>query len=132
MWSRGLVVALAVFSTSVMAQDSDPSPVPYHHPLHHDFYKQWKQPNSHESCCNARVVRADGYEIGDCEPTKAEIRDGQWWAWYRDVEPSLSKWVPIPDNRIIRERNPEQGGPNGHLCYSYGKVLCFVPPDTGG
>lgn len=34
-----------------------------HHPLHRDFYREWKQPGSDKSCCNARVM-AWGQEIG--------------------------------------------------------------------
>lgn len=98
-----------------------------HHPLHKDFYRLWLQPGTNVSCCNARVEQ-NGVETGDCEPVKAEVRGGNWWAWLRQE----SRWLEIPDSRIIRERNPEQGGQQGHLCYSYGRVLCFVPPDSGG
>jgi len=102
----------------------------HHHPLHQDFYRTWKQPGSSASCCDARVTR-DGREIGDCEPTQAELRrnrDGavQWFAWLRQE----SRWVEVPDERIIRERNPSTF--DAHLCWNYGQVLCFVPPDTGG
>ncbi|WP_299109761.1 hypothetical protein [uncultured Bradyrhizobium sp.] len=98
-----------------------------HHPLHRDFYQLWLQPGTNVSCCNARVEK-DGVETGDCEPVKAEVRAGNWWAWLRQE----SRWIEIDDSRIIRERNPEQGGQQGHLCYSHGRVLCFVPPDSGG
>ena len=97
-----------------------------HHPLHHDFYRHWMQPNgSGMSCCQARVER-DGVEVGDCEPTKAEIRGGNWFAWLRRE----NRWVQIPDAKIIREKNPNVF--DAHLCYNHGQVLCFVPPDTGG
>lgn len=98
-----------------------------HHPHHKDFYRLWLQPGTNVSCCNARV-ELNGVETGDCEPVKAEVRGGNWWAWLRQE----SRWLEIPDSRILRERNPEQGGQQGHLCYSYGRVLCFVPPDSGG
>lgn len=99
----------------------------HHHALHEDFYRHWMQPGTNISCCNARV-EVNGVETGDCEPVKAEVRAGNWWAWLRQE----SRWIEIDDSRIIRERNPEQGGQQGHLCYSYGRVLCFVPPDSGG
>lgn len=98
----------------------------HHHPLHKDFYRHWKQPGSEASCCNARVER-DGIETGDCEPTLAEVRGGEWWAWLRQER----RWLPIPEARIIRERNPSVV--DAHLCWSpISGVLCFVPPDTGG
>lgn len=97
----------------------------HHHPLHHDFYRHWKQPNSNASCCDARVEK-NGKEVGDCEPTRAEIRAGKWFAWLRQE----SRWVEVPDARIIRERNPNVT--DAHLCWNHNKVLCFVPPDVGG
>lgn len=114
------IILTALFTAPAAAQ----SP---HHPLHLDFYRLWLQPGTNISCCNARVER-DGVETGDCEPVKAEVRGGNWWAWLRQE----SRWLEVPDSRILRERNPEIGGQQGHLCYSYGRVLCFVPPDAGG
>jgi hypothetical protein len=67
----------------------------------------------------------DGQTTGDCAPTRAEVRQGHWWAKLQ----GLSEWVQIPDERIIKERNPTPE--QGHLCYLYGRVLCFVPPSTG-
>ena len=119
----GLAGILILAPTNARSQD--------HHPLHREFYQEWKQPGSGASCCNARIViqsNSGPIELGDCEPVAAEIRNGQWYGWLRQE----SRWVEIPDSQIIRERNPEQGGPNGHLCYAHGRVVCFVPPDTGG
>lgn len=98
-----------------------------HHPLHHDFYRHWMQPGVSPpvSCCNARKTE-HGIETGDCEPTKARIVNGNWQAWLRQE----SRWIDIPDSKIIRERNPT--GQDAHLCWSFGRVLCFVPEDTGG
>lgn len=97
-----------------------------HAEFHREFYRTWKQPGSDKSCCNARIT-AWGQEIGDCEPTQAEVRAGQWWAWNR----LQGAWLPIPDHRIVRERNPNVF--DGHLCWTKESgVICFVPPDTGG
>lgn len=112
-----LLLAFTAASTA-LAQE------PHHHEFHQDFYRHWKQPGSTVSCCDARVTR-DGREIGDCEPTRAEIRAGTWWAWLRQE----SRWVEIPDARIIRQRSPNVT--DAHLCWN-GRVLCFVPPATGG
>lgn len=85
------------------------------HRLHHDnHYRFWKQPGTDVSCCSDH----------DCAPVKAELRQGRWYALW------LREWIAVPDTRIIRERNPTIEG--GHLCYSDGKVVCFLPPDTGG
>ncbi len=101
------------------------------HSRWHMYYQHWKQPGTTVSCCNARVISESGIDlVGDCEPTRGEIRQGQWWFWYRQE----SRWIPIPDDRLIRERNPS--GEEAHLCTRRqdGQVviLCAVPPDTGG
>lgn len=97
-----------------------------HHPHHRDFYRHWKQPGSDLSCCDARIER-EGIEVGDCEPTQAEVRNGGWFAWLRQER----RWIEIPDSRIVRERNPNVT--DAHLCWTpMSGVLCFVPPDTGG
>lgn len=90
---------------------------------HEDKYRHWMQPGGLASCCNEKKT-VDGRTTGDCYPTKARVVDGGWVALRDD-----GVWIEIPDDRIIRERNP--GSEDGHLCYNYGRVLCFVPPDTG-
>lgn len=98
----------------------------HHHPLHKDFYRYWKQPGTNVSCCNARIER-DGVEVGDCEPTRAEIRSGVWWAWVRQER----RWIEVPDAKLVREPNPN--GVDAHLCWTPSQgVICFRPPDTGG
>jgi hypothetical protein len=112
------LIALTGLCATAQAQD--------HHPLHRDFYMHWKQPGTNIGCCQARINHGWG-ETGDCEPTKAEVRNGQWHAWLRQE----SRWLPIPDGKIIRERNPNVF--DAHLCWTpHQGVLCFVPPDTGG
>jgi hypothetical protein len=105
-----------------------------HHHYHDSDYRHWKQPGTDLSCCSDR----------DCAPVKAELRDGRWWAlrrseWF-DVQDDQgrgqrlasrnSEWVAVPDEKIIWVSNPTVEG--GHLCYSNGMVICFVPPNTGG
>jgi hypothetical protein len=100
-----------------------------HHPLHHDFYRTWMQPNGMGSCCNARVVHPNGGETGDCEPTEARLIAGRWYARL----PHAGAFIEVPDSKVIRERNPTQGGTDAHLCWTYSQgVLCFVPPFGGG
>ena len=81
---------------------------------HHNDYRFWKQPGTNVSCCSDH----------DCGPVTAELRQGQWFA-LRQTE-----WIVVPEGKIIRERNPTIEG--GHLCYASGKVICFLPPNTGG
>ena len=70
------VVALAIWAVAVAL--GWPARAQDHHPAHRDFYRQWMQPGVSPplSCCNARVER-DGAEVGDCEPTRAELRRGE-------------------------------------------------------
>lgn len=115
-----LSTALSMCGAPLPAQD-------HHHPLHRDFYQHWRDPaNPNISCCNARIEGPDGVEVGDCEPTRAEVRNGQWWAWVRQ----LGQWIVIPDGKILRERNPNSQ--DAHLCWTPIRgVICFVPADTG-
>jgi hypothetical protein len=106
-----------------------------HAQFHEEFYRKWKQPGSDASCCNARKVQ-NGFIVGDCEPTEAEIRNGDWWArlplLYRQYGDDAAGYIKVPEDKRIRERNPTQGGVDAHLCWSIATgVLCFVPPDTG-
>lgn len=95
------------------------------HSRHHaDAYRHWMRPDTGTSCCNGRTNK-DGYEEGDCEPTSAEFRGDRWFAFLREQ----SRWVEIPDARILRQSNPSPS--DAHLCWAYGQVLCFVPPDAG-
>jgi hypothetical protein len=115
-----IALLMFVFATTPKARAQDSG----HHLYHADHYSKWLQPDSAASCCNGRETK-DGQTTGDCAPTRAEVRHGNWWAKL----PDSSEWVQIPDERIIRERNPTPE--QAHLCYLYGKVLCFVPPSTG-
>jgi hypothetical protein len=111
-------VAASVTAGPVQAQTQ------HHSEFHADTYRHWKQPGSGTSCCNARTSK-DGHEEGDCEPTRAELRAGRWFAWV----PLQGRWVEIPESRILRERNPSPF--DAHLCFAFDEVICFVPPDTG-
>lgn len=98
-----------------------------HHPLHRDFYMNWKQPGTSVSCCNARI-ETNGVETGDCEPTDAKLVNGRWMVWIRQ----LNDWLP-GDDKIIRERNPTVDGTSAHVCWTRASgIMCFVPPFGGG
>lgn len=133
-WHLGFAMALVV---SVIALCFTPKTEAEElgHLLYHDSdYRHWNQPGTNISCCSDH----------DCAPVKAELRKGKWFAlrqteWF-DVPDEKgpgewlplrqSQWIEVPDGKIIHERNPTVEG--GHLCYSNGKVICFVPPNTGG
>lgn len=120
--------ALTMVTVLAMGLSACPvaAPAQNHHPLHHDFYRHWIDPVTGGSCCNARV-EINGTETGDCEPTNAKIVAGQWFVWVRQ----LNAYIPVPDIRVIRERNPT--GQDAHICWQPNRgVICFVPEDTGG
>lgn len=106
------------------------------HGQFHADYSHWLQPNSTTSCCNAREKLQGGGFVGDCYPTEFKListKDGPKWRARLAEEdgPGLEKdgWITIPDEKIIREHNPDPSGVTGHLCINqYGYVLCAVPP----
>jgi hypothetical protein len=78
------------------------------------------------SVCAASSACCSPEEIGDCEPTTAEIRGDRWFAWLREQ----ARWVEIPHEVILRDVNPSPE--KAHLCFAYERVLCFLPPHSGG
>jgi len=126
----GLTATFFAITGAVAPEAEEPG-----HQLYHDsHYRHWKQPGTDISCCSDQ----------DCAPVRAELRHGQWFALRRSQWSDLidemghgespvllpSEWIAVPDEKIIRVPNPTIE--SGHLCYSKGKVVCFVPPDTGG
>ena len=97
----------------------------HHHELHADHYSKWQRPDVGGSCCNARTMQ-DDIELGDCEPTAAELRGDTWFAWLS----GQARWVEIPGEVILREINPSPE--KAHLCFAYERVLCFLPPFPDG
>src|SRR5262249_42010782 len=114
-----LAVFILVFATAPRARAQDNG----HHLHHADHYSKWRQPGSAASSCNGRETK-DGQPTRAAYQTSAEVRAGSWWAKTDD-----GRWVIVPDDRIIREHNPDIE--RAHLCFNYGRVLCFVPPSTG-
>ena len=126
--STAALCAITVVATAPKAEELG------HQYFHDSDYRHWKQPGTNISCCSDQ----------DCAPVRAELRQGHWYAlrrshWAgaadefgRPVQESLqqNEWIAVPDEKIIRVPNPAVE--SGHLCYSKGKVVCFVPPNTGG
>jgi hypothetical protein len=48
------------------------------------------------------------------------------FAWLREQ----ARWIEIPREVILREINPSPE--KAHLCFAYERVLCFLPPHSGG
>jgi hypothetical protein len=127
---RPIATLFAITAVAIAPKAEEPG----HHRYHDSDYRHWKQPGTNASCCSDQ----------DCTPVKAELRHGRWFAlranewagtadetgravWQRLPE---NKWIEVPDEKILRVPNPTVE--SGHLCYSKGKVVCFVPPNTGG
>ncbi len=121
------IAALFVLAVLLGGMGSQCARAQDHHPLHQNYYRNWHPPdNPNTSCCDARIEK-NGMVVGDCEPTQARIRDGRRQAWVRQT----NSWLVVPDEKILRERNPN--GQDAHLCWTPDRgVICFVPPDTGG
>jgi hypothetical protein len=125
-----LAILLIAFASTPRARAQDQAEhdqAEHHHPFHKDFYSKWKVPgNPNASCCNARIEQ-DGKETGDCEPARAEVRDGNWYVWIRQVK----QWERVYDTQIVRYPNPNIF--DAHVCWTQSRgIICFKPPDTGG
>jgi len=96
-----------------------------HHQLHHWYKKLMRPDQPGTSCCSKE----------DCVPTRAELRDGEWWAMRNGV------WVKIPPEKINAEDSYDT---SAHICfppphkthglygYEPGRIFCFVKPGIGG
>jgi hypothetical protein len=116
-----VAVFLALFPSKARAQEHE---MHQGHAEFHDVYKGWQQPNGAGGCCNAKYHPETGEPVGgDCYPTEAWVINGSWYAFKDDGDV-----IYIPDDRRIRKINPDETGTRAHLCWNYGKVLCFVPP----
>jgi len=94
-----------------------------HAKFHEDFYRKWLRPDTGTSCCNMRVEEG-GHVTGDCRPRPfRQVAGGHWEAQLED-----GSWIPLPDDKSIREKNPDPSGVDGHLCQVPGMVYCWVPP----
>jgi hypothetical protein len=123
---EGLVLGVLLGALIVMALGMfDPAKAQDHvgHAEFHDVYKEWTQPGTSVGCCNAKYDDTGKNIGGDCYPTEAWVINGTWYAFRDDGDV-----IAIPDDRIVRQINPDQTGSRAHLCFNYGKVLCFAPP----
>lgn len=132
-YTAAITVALAVLLQIAKAHAEGPESHADGHAKLHDFYREWSRPDTGGSCCNMRVTTPDGGYTGDCRATPfrpAVDKDGKFDHWQALLDDGRS-WVDVPDSKIIREKNPDPSGQDGHLCENLGIVYCAVPP-TGG
>lgn len=93
----------------------------------HEHYSDWKVPGTQGSCCNERVEK-DGHETGDCEVARFEVREGNWYVYIRQLE----RWLPVPESTLLREKNPDPSGIDGHVCWNPARSIVCARPPTGG
>lgn len=122
-------ILCVMFVTPAFAQ------VHENHEQHHPAYSKWMQPNKTVSCCNARVYNAEGDWTGDCYATEFRpvVREGQLLGFEALLDPRTNdgrrEFVPLPEGKRIREKNPDQSGVTGHICEDqFHAILCWVPP----
>jgi hypothetical protein len=94
---------------------------------HENAYSKWMKPHKpNESCCNMKVVKANGEITGDCYPTRSRNvrnRDG----WRLIAQKDDGNWVEIPDYVILRRTiNPDESGVSSHICESHNVIHCFL------
>ena len=90
-----LLAFLTIFAFPALGQNPEP------HERFDQYYQTWKQPGMYGlSCCNANeyvdTLSGRMHIAGDCEPTRAEIRNGHWWA--RVPQYMIEAGVPTNDS----------------------------------
>jgi hypothetical protein len=90
-----------------------------HAQLHDTFYQNLIRPDipgaRPGSCCGNM----------DCYPTRAEFKQGQWWALRREDK----QWIPVPNERVIKNEVSPDG--RAHLCATLYFTYCFIPEPSG-
>lgn len=116
-----LVIFGSMVPQCVRAQQPGPGDFGYHHQLHHDWYKD-KFNRIGRSCCNGTT--AD--QPGDCRPTKAYIRDGQWFALVD------GEYRPVPDHAIMPRGSNHEPFQFSVCANKYTKEIdCFFEQESG-
>lgn len=84
------------------------------HVYSHDGYEKLKIPGTGNSCCNDT----------DCKPVRADLTDIGWRIFVKEQ----SRWILVPDGRILNQSMPNGGC---HACYRIEwyqvNIYCFVP-----
>ena len=112
-----IAALLAASATSALAQSGNHGDG---HAEMHGTYKDWRQPDTGGSCCNAQTADDPN---GDCRPTTGYVGDGGWWR--ARVRPGPDGFVIIPPIKVLTRQ------PDGrcHICEGDGRVYCFAPCD---
>lgn len=91
------------------------------HAERHDWYRDLKQPGTGWSCCNGTTAGREG----DCRPTRAELRDGQWWALID------GQWRPVPWT-VVLDPSLNREPIYAHICANKsGRIYCFIGAGAG-
>lgn len=124
-----LIVACTIVFIAICAnvKKANAQEHPGHAQYHENAYSKWMKPYApSESCCNMKVVKADGSVSGDCYPTRSRRvlnRDGERLLVQKDD----GTWIEVPYETILRRTiNPDETGVSSHLCENGGPVFCFL------
>jgi hypothetical protein len=130
----GFVTALLLLGSSMARAQDARSEHDAGHMKYHPAYSTWAIPGSYPgSCCNMRMRQTDGSMTGDCYPTEYRpvLVEGKFDHWQALLdEYDGGGWVDVPNDRLIREKNPDPSGVSGHICYGHTAklVYCGVAP----
>jgi hypothetical protein len=97
-----ILAGLAGHGAAAPPENADPKLAPW--------FESLKQPGSGVSCCS----------IADCRPAEYRLAVDGYEAFLD------AKWVRVPEDRVVRQRNPLG---RAVVCRSpiSGLILCFVP-----
>ena len=116
-----LVIFGSMAPQCVRAQQPGPGDFGYRHQLHHDWYKDLKQPGTGYSCCNGTTPD----QPGDCRPTRGYKVGNKWRALLE------GQWVDVPPEVVIpadQSHEPYQL----HICASRsGLIYCLIEKQGG-
>ena len=71
----------------------------------------------------------NGSIIGDCRPTEFRpvIEGGKFVGWKARLDDGTFTGR-LPDEKRVKEKNPDLSGVSGHLCESNGIIYCWREP----
>lgn len=108
--------AFVVAAWLTFAHAADPSE--RNDPIRGKWFGSLKTSDGH-SCC----------DVSDCNATKADWRDGQWFADVRGLERA------IPPEKVLK--HPQSIDGEAYVCATaignpaYATIYCFIPPSPG-
>ncbi len=119
-----LACALFFFAGALTCRAQQPGPgdFGFRHDLHHDWYKDLKQPgNPYASCCSGTEPGVPG----DCRPTKA-YKIGDRWRALLDGE-----WVMVPPDVVLPSSFNKEPYQASICANKYRLIYCFIEKEGG-